>query len=112
MLRAILTAPTYLSGVDEKLLGEVKDEAIRRQHPDRYARLEVIRKAALAADRALAGVIRYVEQEASEPPLRTGVLVEPKKQPPIDPELGRRIRAASEEAFAKVEPVFKESQAA
>ena len=28
VLRAIVTAPTYLSGVDEKLLAEVKDEAI------------------------------------------------------------------------------------
>jgi hypothetical protein len=112
VLRAILTAPTYLSGVDEKLLGEVKDEAIRRRHPDRHAKLETFRRAALAADRALAGVIHYIEQEASGMPPRTGVLVAAKRQPPIDPELNRRIRAISEEAFARVEPVFKESQAA
>ena len=61
-LRALLTAPAYLTGVDENLLALVRDEAARKADPRRYAKLEAMRKASTAADRAVEGVIRYIEQ--------------------------------------------------
>jgi hypothetical protein len=64
-LRALLTAPAYLTGVDENLLAQVRDEAAKRADPRRYAKLEAMRRASLAADRAVEGVIRYVEQETA-----------------------------------------------
>jgi ferredoxin-NADP reductase len=62
-LRAMLTAPTYLTGVNEELLALVRDEAAKRAHPERHTKLEAFRKGANVAERAVDGVIRYVEQE-------------------------------------------------
>lgn len=62
-LRAVLTGPIYLTGVNEEMLVIVRNEAAKKAYPDRHARLEAFRKASEAADRAVEGVIRYVEQE-------------------------------------------------
>jgi hypothetical protein len=43
----------------------VRDEAAKKADPGRYAKLESIRKAATAADRAIEGVIRFIEQETT-----------------------------------------------
>lgn len=64
-LRAVLTAPPYLTGLDEEMLALILDEAAKRNHPERHGKLEAFRQAASAAERALEGVIRYVEQETA-----------------------------------------------
>ena len=40
---AMLTAPTYLTGVNEELLRDILDEAAKRHHPERHAKLEAVR---------------------------------------------------------------------
>ena len=65
VLRAMLTVPSYLTGVDEELLVALRDDAARRAYPERHAKMEAFRKAANVADRAVEGVIRYVEQETA-----------------------------------------------
>ncbi len=65
VLRAMLTVPPYLTGVDEELLVALRDDAARRAYPERHAKMEAFRKAANVADRAVEGVIRYVEQETT-----------------------------------------------
>jgi hypothetical protein len=55
-LRAMLTAPTYLTGVNEKLLTLIRDEAARRVHSERARqKLEAFQKAADLAKRAVEG---------------------------------------------------------
>lgn len=66
-MRALLTAPRYLVAVDDELLTLIRDEAARHANPRRHAKLLAMRKASLAADRALEGIVRYVEQETSGP---------------------------------------------
>ena len=65
VLRAMLTVPPYLTGVDEELLVALRDDAARRAYPERHAKMEAFRKAANVAERAVEGVIRYVEQETT-----------------------------------------------
>lgn len=55
--------PAYLTGVNEEMLALIRDEVARRAYPERHAKLEAFRKAASVAERAVEGVIRYVEQE-------------------------------------------------
>ena len=47
------------------MLTSIRDETAKRNNPERYTKLEVFRKAASAAERALEGVIRYVEKETA-----------------------------------------------
>lgn len=64
-LRAVLTAPTYLTGVDRSLLDQVRDIVAEADDPVRFGKVQAIRKASLYAERALDGVIRFIEQEGT-----------------------------------------------
>jgi hypothetical protein len=63
-LKAMLTAPTYLTGLSDEFIGLIRDDAAKRENPTRHAKLEAFRKAANAAERAVDGVARFVEQES------------------------------------------------
>jgi hypothetical protein len=63
-LRAMLTALTYLTGVNEEMLALIRDEVAKRAQPERHAKLEAFRKEAVVANRAVDGANRYVDQEA------------------------------------------------
>lgn len=67
----MLTAPTYLTGVNDELHAQLRDEAAKRAYPERHAKLEAFRKAANVAERAVEGVIRYMEQETGGMPSRS-----------------------------------------
>lgn len=58
-----MTAPSYLSGIGDEFLATIRDEAIKRAHPQRHAKLEAVRTAGNVAIRALEGVLHFVEQE-------------------------------------------------
>jgi hypothetical protein len=63
-LRAVLTAPAYLTGIDHDLLSQVRDVVAQADHPERFAKVQAVKAASIYAERALDGVIRYVEQES------------------------------------------------
>lgn len=67
-LRAALTAPSYLTGLDETELAYIRDDAAKAVDPARYATLQALRKAGEAAERAVEGVARFLHQEAENPP--------------------------------------------
>ena len=60
-LRAVLTAPSYLTGIEGEHLAALRDHVARIDHPERYAKLESFRKAASAAERAVEGVMTLIE---------------------------------------------------
>lgn len=64
-LRAVLTAPSYLTGVGGDLLDKVRDIVAQADDPVKFAKVQAIRKASLFAERALDGVIRFIEQEGT-----------------------------------------------
>ncbi|MEN3793374.1 hypothetical protein [Fulvimarina sp. MAC3] len=64
-LRAVLTAPSYLTGVDHDLLTQVRDIVSEADHPERFAKVQAVKKAATYSERALDGVIRFIEQEGT-----------------------------------------------
>ena len=64
-LKAVLSAPGYLTGVNEEVMGQLRDDVFRRAKPERDAKHQAFRKAITVADRAVDGVLRYVEQETS-----------------------------------------------
>lgn len=61
-LRAMLTAPTYLTGVNEKLLTLIRDEAARRVHPGRARQAGGIPEGRRPARAGGRGVIRYLSR--------------------------------------------------
>jgi hypothetical protein len=64
-LRAVLTAPAYLTGVDENVIALIREEAARRADPQRYARFEGLKKGYTAAERAIDGVRRFLAQDTA-----------------------------------------------
>lgn len=67
VLRALLAVPAYLVPMPENELAAIRDEAIERADPERFALLRNFRKAIEVAERAVEGVAEFVEQEAAAP---------------------------------------------
>jgi hypothetical protein len=63
-LRAVLTAPAYLTGLDENVVALLRDDVARKANPERYAKVEKLRKGLKAAERALEGVQRFMQQDS------------------------------------------------
>jgi hypothetical protein len=63
-LRAVLTAPAYLTGLDENVVALLRDDVARKANPERYAKVEKLRKGLKAAERALEGVQRFMVQDS------------------------------------------------
>jgi len=103
-LRAVLTAPAYLTGLDDTLLGHIRDNAMQAADPDRFAKLEACRKAATLAERALDGVVRYIHTEVHAPLPPTVVQPATRPQPPVVP--------LSDEAREKIASAFDTAMAA
>jgi hypothetical protein len=70
-LRAVLTAPAYLTGVDENMLVFIREDVARKADPERFAKIEALRKAHQAAARAVDGVRRYLVQDTQPEALPT-----------------------------------------
>jgi hypothetical protein len=64
ILRAVLNAPSYLTGVTEDQLMNVREIVAKADHPERFAKLELVQRAAEYAELACDRELRYVEQEA------------------------------------------------
>ena len=62
-LSAVLSAPSYLTGVDHGVSIKIRDEMYQRANVDRDEKDQNMRKALTVAERAMEGVIRFVEQE-------------------------------------------------
>ena len=62
-LRAVLTAPTYLTGVNDELITLLRDEVFKHSEPTRDAKHQAYRKAIQIARRAVDGVARLIRQE-------------------------------------------------
>ena len=102
-LRAVLAAPAYLSGLEDTELAYIRDDAAKAGDPDRYAKLQALREAGKAAERAVEGVVRFLHQEAERAPPVLGSSPEPPPplQPPLDPETVAAIVKATDEALAR-----------
>ena len=62
-LRAVLTAPAYLTGVDETMLAFIREDVARKADPDKFTKIEIRKKAAATALKALEGVQRFLAQD-------------------------------------------------
>jgi hypothetical protein len=62
-VRAVLSAPPYLTGLDQQIFNIVRDEAVKRTNPKRFAYLQGIREAREATYRAVDNVIRHIGSE-------------------------------------------------
>lgn len=62
-IRAVLSAPAYLTGVDQNFIEMTRDEMIKRTNPEQFAKLEAIRAGRQATIRCLDGVIRHIGSE-------------------------------------------------
>lgn len=62
-IRAVLTAPAYLTGVDQGFIETVRNEMVKKTDPERFAKLEALRAGREATFRALDGVIRHIGGE-------------------------------------------------
>jgi hypothetical protein len=102
-LRAVLTAPSYLTGLDETELAYIRDDAAKAADPERYRTLQSLRKAGEVAERAVEGVARYLHQEATAapPPPHSRPAALPPVQPPPDPDTVAAVMKATEEALAR-----------
>ena len=54
VLRAVLTAPAFLSGLGENELDQVRIDAARAADPDRWAKVETMRQGWAATEKAVA----------------------------------------------------------
>jgi hypothetical protein len=61
-LRAVLTAPRYLTGVNDDIISLLRDEVFRQADPVRDAKHQAFRKAIDVAERAVDGVARLIRQ--------------------------------------------------
>ncbi len=62
-LSAVLSAPAYLTGTDRSAMITIRDEMYRRENAAQDEKDSNLRKALTVAERAMDGVIRFVEQE-------------------------------------------------
>ncbi len=62
-LSAVLSAPAYLTGTDRNAMITIRDEMYRRANMVQDEKDSNLRKALTVAERAMDGVIRFVEQE-------------------------------------------------
>jgi len=62
-IRAVLSAPSYLTGVDQSFIEQVRDDMIRRTNPEQHAKLEAVRAGREATIRAMDYVIRHIGSE-------------------------------------------------
>lgn len=65
ILRAVLNGPSYLTGVTEGQLFDIRAIVAEADHPERFAKLQLVQRAAEYAELACDRVIRYVEQEST-----------------------------------------------
>jgi hypothetical protein len=72
VLRAVLTAPAFLSGLSEVQLEQVRIAAAKAADPDRMAKVETMRRGWAATEKAVAAAARAVEQAMVEPAQSTG----------------------------------------
>ena len=72
VLRAVLTAPAFLSGLGEHELEQVRIAAAKAADPDRWAKVETMRQGWAATEKAVAAAARAVEQAMIEPSQATG----------------------------------------
>ena len=73
VLRAVLTAPAFLSGLGENELEQVRIAAAKAADPDRWAKVETMRQGWAATEKAVAAAVRAVEQALVEPSRRPGI---------------------------------------
>lgn len=62
-LRAVLNAPSYLTGLDAKMMERIRDEMFRRADPVQHEKDIAIVKALNVAERAVDGVLRFIDHE-------------------------------------------------
>ncbi len=96
-----------LTGVDQQTLGDLRDDALKQIEPERYGRLDAIRRGHDAAQKAVGAAIRAVEAELAKPILEASQPLAPKppRAVPLDPEAHRRITEATEAALARQEDI-------
>jgi hypothetical protein len=62
-LRAVLTAPGYLTGLDADTMTSLRDKLYERNAPEQNEKDQLKRKAFNVAIRAMDGMVRFAEQE-------------------------------------------------
>ncbi len=62
-LRAVLNAPSYLTGLDAEMMERIRDEMFRRADPVQHEKDIAIVKALNIAERAVDGVLRFIDHE-------------------------------------------------
>ena len=97
VLRAVLTAPAFLSGLGENELDQVRIDAARAADPDRWAKVETMRQGWAATEKAVAAAARAVEQAMIEPSQATGDRNLPKPDPVNEARVTEALRRSGHE---------------
>jgi hypothetical protein len=90
VLRSVLTAPAFLSGLGENELEQVRVAAAKAADPDKWAKVETLRKGWAATEKAVAAAVRAVQEALVETQQATG----DRKLPEPDPENAARVMEA------------------
>jgi hypothetical protein len=62
-LRAVLTAESYLTGVNDQMLAFIREDVARKADPKKFAKIEALKKAHEAAAKAVAGVRNFLTHD-------------------------------------------------
>jgi len=84
VLRAALTAPAFLTGVSADDLTALRDDAVKASDPERYAKVEALRKGQASAEKALNAAVRALEAAAAEPIASAGTRPAPLPEDPAN----------------------------
>jgi hypothetical protein len=63
--RSPCDAPAYLTGVDENMLVFIREDVARKSDAERFAKIEALKKAVTASERAIDGVRRFLAQDTA-----------------------------------------------
>jgi hypothetical protein len=100
VLRAVLTAPTFLSGLSEVQLEQVRTAAAKAADPERWAKVEIMRQGWAATEKAVAAAARAVEQAMTEPAQAAGDRNLPKPDPVNTERVMEALRRSGHEPVA------------
>jgi hypothetical protein len=84
VLRAALTAPAFLTGVSADEGAALRDDAVKASDPERYVKVEALRKGRQCTEKALDAALRAVETAVVEPIASGGTRPAPLPEDPAN----------------------------
>jgi hypothetical protein len=74
VLRSVLAAPPWLLGIDPQQIEYYREDAVRGVDPERFRKIQALRKGLQAAEKAIDGLRRFLHHDVTEAGARERVL--------------------------------------